>query len=251
MMQFIFIQTENDETSRNLENIFKKLEKLEEKTILQGEQMTNQDAKILKQEENIKNQDTTIKDQNEKIKNQDHKIKNQDEKIIRQEEEIKQLKTVLTTMQNNIQLKSNNSSHVFTDTYTWKVNQLREKMDRAKTGLDENPLTQSFYTSRGHKLEIQLWLNGKDDAMDKYVSIFFVAEEGTFDDMVKWPMRAIIKSYVNDNIFNEFNTTGAVASFQKPKNKRRFGHPMFISLDNIFKVAQNNLLVINISVTYL
>ena len=230
----------------NIKNQDTKIKYQEEKMKNQDEKMKNQHIMITKQEEKIKTQDAKIKDQ-------DHKTKDQDEKIIRQEEEIKQLKTASTTLQKNVQHLSNNSSHVFTDTYIWRVNQLRKKMDRAKADrLCENPLIRSFYTSRGHKLETELYLNGFGEDINKYISVYFIAKEGLFDDIANWPMKAIIKSYVNDDFVYEINTTESRSvAFQKPANKTSFGYGDFISLDNIFNVAQNNSLFLKISVTYL
>ena len=228
----------------------KKLKLLEEKATLQKENATLQ-------EQNMKIQD-------DKIKNQEEKLKNQEEKIKSQEEELKQLKVGSMTFQKSIQQinsqVSNNLSKIFTDKYTWRVNQFHRKLNKVNDNWgDETPLSRTFYTSLGHRLEVELYLNGVDDAIGKYVSIFFVTTEGVFDDVVSWPMKANIKYCVLceglEHYTDYLDTTVRVdaCSFQKPDNNSGggIGNFEFISNCDIFNVLDNNSLVINISVDYL
>ena len=86
---------------------------------------------------------------------------------------------------------------------------------------DEDDVSQSFYTSRGHKLNVLLSLD-QSNRSNEYIAIYFHTEEVNFDDVVKWPMRASLKYCVLINGAEEFKATldttisGNVSSFKKP-----------------------------------
>ena len=145
---------------------------------------------------------------------------------------------------------------VFTDTYIWRVNNLSKKMEKAKDSCSKDiPLDRSFYTSRGHKLKIELFLNGYADTWNKNVSMYFQTQNGVFDDVVKWPMRASINSCVlfngNAVFIDSIDTTdsGVACSFQNPMHNSDDGS-LGIEILHDDQVLQKNSITFKIDVGY-
>ena len=214
----------------------------------------------------------------DKLKKLEAKSSLQDEKIKVQELTIRELRAKINEhdiniglcrndifgkfqqMQAQLQSKSinDNPSQIFSDTYIWKINQFRKKMDQAEIDFNgDNPLVRSFYTSHGHRLNVHLHLNGYRESWDESVTIFFQTEDGIFDDVVKWPMRAMVKycvlSHGNELNCCSTNTTGSgdARSFQKPSNNSQGGiGEDFIPHDEINEVLHKNSLTLKIRVDY-
>ena len=141
------------------------------------------------------------------------------------------------------------SNHIFTDAYTWKVNNLSKKMEQAEHDCNiGKPLVRSFYTSRGHKLKIELFLN-------ETVFLYFQTQNGVFDDVVKWPMRASINSCVllngNALITDSIDTTESevACSFQNPMHNSGNGE-LAIHILHGHEVLQKKSITFKIDVNY-
>ena len=155
--------------------------------------MKNQEVLLGNYEENKKVQDGKIKELTSKMQAQDEKIKAQTKSMQVLEKKIADHMNAQISKKEDQKMTVDNfptsSSYIFSDTYTWKINQLQKKIEKAKNDYcRDEPLIRSFYTSRGHKLNIELCLNGDEDSWNEDVAIFFKTEEGIFDDVVKWPM---------------------------------------------------------------
>ena len=168
-------------------------------------------------------------------------------------------KLIIAEQKQKIDNILDSSSHVFTDTYIWKINQFSKKMDQAEHDCNrDQPLVKSFYTSRGHKLQISLYLNGYEESWDEDVSIFFNTAVGIFDDVVKWPVKAVIKYCIlkNGNEYKDLSfdtsTSGTARCFQNPsfKTPGGFGTPTYTYHGSLNAFLLNNSLSLKIQVDY-
>ena len=124
-------------------------------------------------------------------------------------------------------------------------------MDQAGHDCNRNkPLVRSFYTSRGHKLKIELFLNWNET-----VFLYFQTQNGVFDDVVKWPMRASINSCVllngNALITDSIDTTESevACSFQNPMHNSGEGE-LAIRILHSDEVLQKKSITFKIEVNY-
>jgi len=183
--------------------------------------------------------------------------KSQKERIMKQERDINHLQQSLGQVMgrlNNLEQKP--SSSVFDDVHIWKVYKFNNKFDRAKE-FDEQPLFRCFYTSKGHKLKMCLYLDGFDDELGESTSIGFQTEDGSFDDTIRWPMRASISACVigEDDIpyFGDCVYTNENNYCFKRNNEDSI--PLFIGdfipQDDIYDYIVNDILTIKVTVEYM
>uniref|UniRef100_A0A7M5X679 Uncharacterized protein n=1 Tax=Clytia hemisphaerica TaxID=252671 RepID=A0A7M5X679_9CNID len=180
--------------------------------------------------------------QDEKLQSQEKTITVQEGRLKFQETEIKtqaiQISKIMEKL-NEIEKKPEVNSP-FTDHFIWKINQFSDEKQKAKNDPGYE-LTKCFYTSRGHKLEIELFPNGNGPRRNKNMAICARTVQGSFDDTINWPMKAIIEFYALDRSgnrrsyisFNTNQTADVTESFVKPphtENGRGIDH--FVSLSN-------------------
>jgi len=179
--------------------------------------------------------------QDEKLQSQEKTITVQEGKLKFQEAEIKtqaiQISKIMEKL-NEIEKKPEVNSP-FTDHLIWKINQFSDKKQKAKNDPRYN-LTKCFYTSRGHKLEIDFRPNG-ESRRNKNMAIFARTVQGSFDDTINWPMIAMIEFYALDRsgnrrsyfFFDTNETAYTRKSFVKPPHTTGgHGTGHFVSLSN-------------------
>uniref|UniRef100_T1DF65 TRAF-2 n=1 Tax=Dendrocoelum lacteum TaxID=27895 RepID=T1DF65_9PLAT len=77
--------------------------------------------------------------------------------------------------------------------YTWKVENIMEKVNDAKKGVNTQILSESFYSSNpGYRMCLKIYPNGDGSAFGNYLSVYFVLMKGKYDDQIQWPFNSII-----------------------------------------------------------
>ena len=167
-----------------------------------------------------------------KISTQDEKIKNQNDEIqsmkLTQEKILEKLKTIESK-------PAAVSSTPFSDEHTWKIYQCLRKLEKAQEEYGFS-LTRRFYTSQGHKIKIEFYPNG-DEEYGNYAAILFSTDTGSFDDTLKWPMKAKIEfSAIDGYEYPAYDgsidtKSGAGRNFHKPPhNCDGHGNQFFIPI---------------------
>ena len=155
-----------------------------------------------------------------------------------------------------------NSQIVLSNEHIWRINKFEKKRQQAAKRFDiEQPLERYFYTSRGHKIRIKLFLDGrKGPTRGKYVDLSFAAVRGCFDDAVQWPVKALINFRTvgqedGDQIsLDSVDTKLSINArfFQKPDYDERGSLRCdgFIHVSQLCDLVFKNTLVLKFNVNY-
>eukprot|EP00111_Clytia_hemisphaerica_P012226 TCONS_00035898-protein len=181
-------------------------------------------------------------------------------KIKVQNDEIQSLKVVQEDIMDRLKRIEDNykppivSPKILSDEHIWKIYQFSKKLEKAQRDIGFS-LTRRFYTSQGHKIKIKFFPNG-DDCFDDYAAILFSTETGSFDDTLRWPMKAKIEfCTINADWEWEFSgsidtRSGAGKSFHKPPHYcEGYGDQQFMEID-YFPTDYNDCLALKIKVIY-
>ena len=125
----------------------------------------------------------------------------------------------------------------------WKIKNMSEKMEDAKSSEGLELVSLPFFTSEcGYKLQASLFLNGNGGGEDSHLSIYIKVLPGEFDSILKWPFRHTISFTLLDqnpdrnsavNIVESFIPDPSWPNFQRPSqtedpDQLGFGFPKFV-----------------------
>jgi TNF receptor-associated factor 2 len=98
-------------------------------------------------------------------------------------------------------------------TLLWKINNIQERMQEAKSGRQTSFYSPPFYTSRanGYKMCSRIYLNGDGNGRNTHLSLFFVILRGENDALLRWPFRQKVLTFLQQT-----------ARFTTNPNKRKF-----------------------------
>ena len=75
-------------------------------------------------------------------------------------------------------------------TLLWKLNNIHERIQEAKSGRQTSLYSPPFYTSRnGYKMCSRIYLNGDGNGRNTHLSLFFVILRGENDALLRWPFK--------------------------------------------------------------
>jgi TNF receptor-associated factor 2 len=82
-------------------------------------------------------------------------------------------------------------------TLLWKINNIQERMQEAKSGRQTSFYSPPFYTSRanGYKMCSRIYLNGDGNGRNTHLSLFFVILRGENDALLRWPFRQKVTNH--------------------------------------------------------
>jgi len=143
--------------------------------------------------------------------------------------------------------KLENKPSVLSDVHVWSIPSFTREIEKAEEHLY---LSKLIYTAEGYKMEFLLYPNGD---LDKAVSCFCRSVEGPFADLLKWPMKKIIRISILDKNYNlsrayKFNTENH-NSFKEPVHKHQpRGWKRFIPHDQLPILLHNDTLTLKINI---
>jgi hypothetical protein len=197
-------------------------------------------------------QNNILNDINRLVKVND-KLKQENNSIKEINKEFKQLaldlhKTLTLNQVSLLALEERliNQEKLSTDgTYLWKITNLQEKMQEAKSGRQTSFYSPPFYTSRnGYKMCIRIYLNGDGNGRNTHLSLFFVILRGEYDALLRWPFRQKVSFILYDqssseskeNIHDAFRPDPSSSSFKRPTSEMNIasGLPLFCPLAKLF-----------------
>ena len=134
--------------------------------------------------------------------------------------------------------------------YLWKIPNVKEKIEEAKSGRQAFITSAPFYTSRyGYKMCCKLYLNGDGIGRGTHASLYLVLLKGDYDSLLNWPflhrVKFILKAQSNssttgsDNENNDhedsFMGDPSSSSFKRPISDMNIasGLPTFCSLEKL------------------
>lgn len=126
-------------------------------------------------------------------------------------------------------------------TLIWKITNVTEKINEAKSGRQTSFYSPPFYTSKnGYKMCGRIYLNGDGMGRNTHVSLFFVILRGEYDALLKWPFRQKVTfmlldqspSESREHITDAFRPDPNSNSFKRPHSDMNIasGIPLFSSL---------------------
>ncbi len=132
----------------------------------------------------------------------------------------------------------------FNGTLVWKISNIREKIQEAKSGRQTSIYSPPFYTHQnGFKMCGRIYLNGDGMGRNTHVSLFFVIMRGEYDALLRWPFRQKVTFILMDqttnesreNIIDAFRPDPNSNSFKKPTSDMNIasGIPLFCPLSKL------------------
>lgn len=159
--------------------------------------------------------------------------------------EVEVLKKTLALYQStHIQLEErirNLESSSENGTLIWKITNVSEKINEAKSGRQTSFYSPPFTTCKnGYKMCGRIYLNGDGMGRNTHVSLFFVILRGDYDALLKWPFRQKVTfmlldqspSESREHITDAFRPDPNSNSFKRPHSDMNIasGIPLFCSL---------------------
>jgi TNF receptor-associated factor 2 len=126
----------------------------------------------------------------------------------------------------------------FDGTLLWKISNISERMQEAKSGQQTSFYSPPFYTSKnGYKMCARIYLNGDGSGLNTHLSIFFVLLRGENDALLRWPFRQRVTFVLIDqttserkqNVLDAFRPDQSSSSFRRPVSDMNIasGLPLF------------------------
>jgi len=124
-------------------------------------------------------------------------------------------------------------------TFIWKINNVKEKMNDARSERQTSIYSSPFYSSpTGYKMRLRLYLNGDGNARQTHLSLFFVLMRGMNDAVLKFPFTNKVTFCLYDqsgrgrHAIDSFRPDIRSNSFQRPRCDMNIasGIPKFIKL---------------------
>ena len=197
------------------------------------------------------NQKGLISDLTRMTKNND-KLK-QENQVLR--ENIKEYKTICQDLHKTLALTQvslltleerliNQEKLSYNGTLLWKITNVHERIQEAKSGRQTSFYSPPFYTDRnGFRMCSRIYLNGDGNGRHTHLSLFFVILKGGYDALLKWPFRQKVtfilidqsQSESKENVYDAFRPDPNSSSFRRPISEMNIasGLPVFCSLGKL------------------
>ena len=114
----------------------------------------------------------------------------------------------------------------FPEEYTWKISRFSKMQSQAKSG-EKTEIHSSPFHYYGYKFRLWLHPNGRGDAKDTHLSIYFILMKGEYDAKLSWPFQGILTLTLIDQQEHAKDRENIVISFTAiPSNKEVYGRPL-------------------------
>ncbi|CAF1182718.1 unnamed protein product [Didymodactylos carnosus] len=132
--------------------------------------------------------------------------------------------------------------------FTWKIDNVSEKMADAQSERQTSIYSTPFYSSpTGYKMRLRLYLQGDGNARRTNMSLFFLLMRGRYDAILKWPFNFKVTFCLFDqsgqqrHIIDSFRPDIKSNSFHRPCSEMNIasGIPKFIPLQMILQDNNN------------
>lgn len=148
---------------------------------------------------------------------------------------------ILKDFENRVHDQENAS---YNGTLLWKINNVQERIQEAKSGRQTSFYSTPFFTSQfGYKMCARIYLNGDGSGRTTYVSLFFVLQRGEYDALLSWPFRQKVQftllnqvsSDPKSHIIDAFRPDPNSSSFKRPSSDMNIasGLPLFCPISKI------------------
>lgn len=132
----------------------------------------------------------------------------------------------------------------FDGTLLWKITNVHERMQEAKSGRQISFYSPPFYSNRnGYKMCARIYLNGDGNGRNTHLSLFFVILRGENDALLRWPFRQKVTfilidqsiSESRENVIDAFRPDPNSSSFRRPTSDMNIasGLPVFCPLGKL------------------
>lgn len=132
----------------------------------------------------------------------------------------------------------------YNGTLLWKITNVQERIQEAKSGRQTSFYSPPFYTERnGFKMCARIYLNGDGNGRNTHLSLFFVILRGEYDALLKWPFRQKVtfilidqsSSESKENVYDAFRPDPNSSSFRRPVSEMNIasGLPVFCPLGKL------------------
>ena len=155
----------------------------------------------------------------------------------------------------------NNEKISFNGNFVWKINNVRERIQEAKSGGQISFSSPPFYLNQnGFKISSRIYLNGDGTGRNTHLSLFIVILKGEFDSLLKWPFKQKVRFILFDqseskkHVVDEFKPDLNSLSFKRPISEFNMasGLPLFCSLAKLmstdYEFIKDNTMFIMIDV---
>ena len=132
----------------------------------------------------------------------------------------------------------------YNGTLLWKITNVSERIQEAKSGRQTSFYSPPFYSDRnGFKMCARIYLNGDGNGRNTHLSLFFVILRGENDALLQWPFRQKVTfilidqstSESRENIYDAFRPDPNSSSFRRPLSEMNIasGLPVFCPLGKL------------------
>ena len=191
--------------------------------------------------ENILNSYIEIKIKAEKLSKQMEDIKSKVKKLKEEIDNFRKSSTFTQETIMNLEERLAKENVNYNGTVVWKITNIRDKIQKAKSGVQSSCFSPPFYTHQnGFKACGRIYLNGDGIGINTHVSLFFVIMKGKYDCLLRWPFRKKVTFIMLDqsnnenkeNVIDAFSPNPKSKSFEKPNSDMNIanGIPLFCPL---------------------
>ncbi len=205
---------------------------------------------------------TRVTKSNDKLKHENNLIK----------ECIKEYKTICQDLHNTLALTHvsllaleerliNQEKLSHNGTLLWKITNVQERLQEARSGRQTSLYSPPFYTDRnGFKMCARIYLNGEGNEMNTHISLFLEILKGEYDSLLRWPFRQkvsftlIDQSDLKEHVIGAFIPDPNSFSFRRPISEMNIasGLPVFCPLGKLMspdrEYIKDNAMFIKIAV---
>jgi hypothetical protein len=132
----------------------------------------------------------------------------------------------------------------FNGVLLWKITNVDQRIQDAKSGKQTSFYSQPFYTDKyGYKMCARIYLNGDGNGRNTHLSLFFVILRGEYDALLKWPFGQKVTfilidqsmSESKENVYDAFRPDPNSSSFRQPISEMNVasGLPVFCPLGKL------------------
>ncbi|XP_067043184.1 TNF receptor-associated factor 6-like isoform X1 [Acropora muricata] len=149
--------------------------------------------------------------------------------------------------------------------YTWKIENYRQRRQDAISGIATALHSPAFYTSLyGYKLCLRINLNGVDSGVGRYIALFVHMMQGDYDSILEWPFTGRITLTILDqsegtefrqHISETLIAKPSLLAFQRPtapRNYKGYGYVEFAPIEHIRdpQYIKNNTMLVRIQIDH-
>ncbi|XP_015777910.1 PREDICTED: TNF receptor-associated factor 6-like isoform X6 [Acropora digitifera] len=149
--------------------------------------------------------------------------------------------------------------------YTWKIENYRQRRQDAISGIATALHGPAFYTSLyGYKLCLRINLNGVDSGVGRYIALFVHMMQGDYDSILEWPFTGRITLAILDqsegtefrqHISETLIAKPSLLAFQRPtapRNYKGYGYVEFAPIEHICdpQYIKNNTMLARIQIDH-